>query len=100
MAGHSLLPKGEAIGRRFQSLAEQRRRHLLELYRTGRWRHYYTEDRLAAEMREAGRLIHDWKKFAEEQANAPEVEAASIAPQEPTPAARATSRQRKAKTRS
>ena len=57
MAGHGLLPKGENIGRRFQSLAEQRRHHLLELYRTGRWRHYYTEDQLALEMRDAGRLI-------------------------------------------
>jgi uncharacterized repeat protein (TIGR03809 family) len=83
MAGQALLPKGETIGRRFQSLAEERRRHLLELYRTGRWRHHYTEDQLALEMRDAGRLIDSWKKFAKEQANAPEVESAGIAPDEP-----------------
>ena len=83
MAWQSLLPKGETIGRRFQSLAEERRRHLLELYRTGRWRHYYTEDQLASEMHKTGRLIDSWKRFAEEQANAPEVEAASIVPHEP-----------------
>lgn len=77
------MPKGENIARRFQSLAERRRGYLLELYRSGRWRHCFTEDQLAFEMREAGRLINDWKKFAEEQAGAPEVGAAGIAPHEP-----------------
>jgi uncharacterized repeat protein (TIGR03809 family) len=83
MAGHGLLPKGENIGRRFQSLAEKRRRHLLELYRSGRWRHYFTEDQLASEVHAASRLIDSWKQYAEEQGEPPHVEAGGIAPEPP-----------------
>ena len=34
-------------------LAEQRRDHHFELYRSGRWKHYYTEEQFLAEMRKA-----------------------------------------------
>ena len=43
-----------------QSLAERRRQHLLELYRTGRWRRYYREDELMAQVRDSGRDIEWW----------------------------------------
>ena len=90
MAGHGLLPKGENIARQFQSLAEKRRRHLLELYRSGRWRHYFTEDQLASEVHATSRLIESWKEYAEEQGEPPHVEAGGIAPEQPD-----TSTQRK-----
>ena len=52
--------KGSDVARRWQILAERRRNHLLELYRTGRWRRYYSEDQLMAEMRDAVREIRGW----------------------------------------
>jgi uncharacterized repeat protein (TIGR03809 family) len=56
------LKRGE-IARQWRSLAERRRAHLLELHRTGRWRKYYSEDRLMAKMREVVREIEDWDRF-------------------------------------
>jgi uncharacterized repeat protein (TIGR03809 family) len=50
----------DEMARQWQSLAERRRQHLLELYRTGRWRRYYTEDSLMAQMRETVRGIEGW----------------------------------------
>jgi len=48
------------MARRWQGLAERRRKHLIEMYRTGRWRHYYTEEQLTAQMRDAVRDIGRW----------------------------------------
>ncbi|HEX2217141.1 MAG TPA: TIGR03809 family protein [Xanthobacteraceae bacterium] len=48
------------LARQWQSLAERRRAHLLELHRSGRWRRYYTEEQLTAQMREAVRSIEEW----------------------------------------
>lgn len=50
----------QEMARRWQELAERQRRHLLELYRSGRWRHYYTEEQLTAQMRDAVRSIERW----------------------------------------
>ena len=41
------------ITRRWRELAEQRRAHFIELYDTGRWKHYYTEHEFLTEMRKA-----------------------------------------------
>lgn len=51
---------GADIARRWQALAERRRRHLIDLYRSGRWRLYYTEEQLMAHMRDAVRNIEEW----------------------------------------
>jgi uncharacterized repeat protein (TIGR03809 family) len=63
------------MAKQWQLLAERRRKHLLELYRSGRWRRYYSEERLMTKMREAVRDIEDWTAVgdsAQEQA-APKV---------------------------
>ena len=52
--------RSEEMARRWQSLAERRRQHLLELYRSGRWRRYYSEDQLMAQMRDAVRGVEQW----------------------------------------
>lgn len=52
------------ITRRWRDLAEKRRAHLVELYDTGRWKHYYTEEQLVARMREAIRLTETWERLA------------------------------------
>lgn len=52
------------ITRQWRALAEQRRAHFVELYDSGRWRHYYTEEQLLARMREAIRLAETWERLA------------------------------------
>jgi uncharacterized repeat protein (TIGR03809 family) len=59
--------KPAEIARQLQSLAERRRQHLLELYRTGRWRKYYREDELMAQVRDSGRDIEWWGSRGSEQ---------------------------------
>ena len=51
------------ITRKGRELAERRRAHLAELYETGRWKHYYTQEQLAVRMREAVDLIEAWKRL-------------------------------------
>ena len=43
-----------------RTLAEKRRDHHFELYRSGRWVHYYTEENFMAEMRKAVALAERW----------------------------------------
>ena len=62
------------ITQRWRALAEQRRAHLIDLYDTGRWKHYYSEDQLLAKMRDAIRLVETW-----EQLSTPPGEAKAIA---------------------
>ena len=52
----------DAIARNWLSLVERRRAHLIELFETGRWTHYFTEAELLAELR-AVNLARD--RFAE-----------------------------------
>ena len=51
------------ITRRWRDLAEKRRAHLVELYDTGRWKHYYTQEQLLVRMREAIRLLETWERL-------------------------------------
>jgi hypothetical protein len=68
---------------RWKGLSERRRNHLLELYRSGRWRHYYaSEEALARELREVARGIADWRGLLPSETAA----AATLAP-EGSPAA-------------
>jgi uncharacterized repeat protein (TIGR03809 family) len=41
----------DAVARGWLALAERRRAHLIELFETGRWRHYFTETELLGELR-------------------------------------------------
>ena len=52
------------LTRRWRELAEKRRAHFIELYDTGRWKHYYTEEQLLARMREAIRLTETWEQLS------------------------------------
>ncbi len=52
------------ITRKWRKLAEQRRAHFIELYDTGRWKHYYTEEQLLSRMREAIRLAETWEQLS------------------------------------
>jgi len=52
------------ITRAWRDLAEKRRAHLIELYDSGRWKHYYTEEQLVVRMREAINLRDAWDRLA------------------------------------
>jgi hypothetical protein len=45
-----------AMLRKLHLLAEQRCAYFIELHQSGRWRHYYTAEQLAAQMREAAQI--------------------------------------------
>jgi len=52
------------LTRAWRDLAEKRRAYLIELYDSGRWKHYYTEEQLVARMREAINLADRWERLA------------------------------------
>jgi uncharacterized repeat protein (TIGR03809 family) len=49
---------------KWRDLAERRRAHFMELYDTGRWRHYYTPEGFAMAMRDAVRAAERWAELA------------------------------------
>jgi hypothetical protein len=53
-----------ALTARWRDLALKRRAHFIELYETGRWRHYYTEPEFAAELRKLTQMVGRWSDLA------------------------------------
>ncbi len=54
----------ERIALKWRALAEQRCVHLVDLYQSGRWKHYYTEEEFLAELRQAVAIAERWAKIA------------------------------------
>jgi uncharacterized repeat protein (TIGR03809 family) len=54
----------DRAAQKWRSLAERRQAHFVELYKTGRWRHYYTDEEFVARMREAVFAAHRWAQIA------------------------------------
>jgi uncharacterized repeat protein (TIGR03809 family) len=52
--------------RKWHALAERRRRHFVELYRSERWRRYYTEEAFASQMRDVIHNAEVWEKVLQE----------------------------------
>lgn len=52
------------IARRWRDLAERRRAYFIELYRSGRWRHYYSEEQFTSRMRDVLRAAKTWDELA------------------------------------
>ena len=52
------------ITQKWRDLAVRRRAHFIELYESGRWKHYYTEEQLLARTREAVRLAEIWEQLS------------------------------------
>jgi uncharacterized repeat protein (TIGR03809 family) len=63
-ATRQLSPAMAPAAQKWRSLAERRRAHFLDLYRTGRWKHYYTNEEFLAGLREAITLANRWAKLA------------------------------------
>ena len=75
----------EEVVRQWQALAERRREYLLDLYYSGRWRRYYREDQMLAQMRESIRHIEQWTHLCEELEGKPHVAAPPIAGEDTDP---------------
>ena len=64
---YSMLPAArnwERIALKWRNIAEQRRDHHLDLYKSGRWKHYYTDEEFLVEMRQAVAIAERWAKIA------------------------------------
>jgi len=60
----------DSLSHRWHALAERRRAHFVELYDSGRWKHYYTEEQFVIEMREAVKAAEEWERIASRAPNA------------------------------
>ena len=69
MAG-SLRTPVESV-RKWHSLAERRRRHFVELYRSERWKRYYTEEAFRSQMREVIQNVEMWEQVLHQTAGVP-----------------------------
>jgi uncharacterized repeat protein (TIGR03809 family) len=49
---------------KWRALAERRRAHFVELYRSGRWKRYYSEENFLERMREVIRASERWSEIA------------------------------------
>ena len=56
-------PYGE-VSQRWRDLADRRCAYFVELYRSGRWKHYYTEEQFLVRMREVIRAADTWALLA------------------------------------
>jgi uncharacterized repeat protein (TIGR03809 family) len=54
----------DEVAQKWRALAERRFAHFVELYESGRWRRYYSEERFLYRMREATRLSERWAQIA------------------------------------
>jgi uncharacterized repeat protein (TIGR03809 family) len=54
----------DQVAQKWRDLAERRRAHFVELYHSGRWKHYYSEEQFLLRMREAIRLAETWAMIA------------------------------------
>ena len=76
--------KWELIALKWRNLAERRRAHHVDLYKSGRWKHYYTDDEFIAEMSAANAMALRWASIAplpEEREPATEAELSADAEQ-------------------
>jgi uncharacterized repeat protein (TIGR03809 family) len=54
----------DRAAQKWRVLAERRQAHFVELYRTGRYRHYYTDEEFMLRMREAIAAVKRWAEIA------------------------------------
>jgi uncharacterized repeat protein (TIGR03809 family) len=74
----------DAFARKWHALAQRRRNHLAELYQSGEWQRYYSEERLRSHIREAVREVEHWSAMLGDQ---PAAEAAHLEAPSPNPRA-------------
>jgi uncharacterized repeat protein (TIGR03809 family) len=71
MQDRSTAFSSEQVAQRWRDLAERRRCHFIDLYESGRWKHYYTEADFVIRLREVFQAAEQWEKLASPQPAAP-----------------------------
>ena len=64
MAHWHFTPALDEVAQKWRALAERRRAHFVELYHTGRWKRYYSEEQFLLKMREAIKATDRWAQIA------------------------------------
>jgi hypothetical protein len=49
---------------KWRDLAERRRAHFIDLYKSGRWKHYYTDNEFREELGRAVAIAQRWARIA------------------------------------
>jgi uncharacterized repeat protein (TIGR03809 family) len=57
-------PRLDQIALKWHDLAQRRLDYYTELYRSGRWRHYYTQERFAVRMLDVINAARKWRDLA------------------------------------
>lgn len=68
----------DQVAQKWRRLAERRREHFVELFYSGRWKRYYSEEQFLQRMREAIRLTERWAMIAPPPAD--EIKTAEVVP--------------------
>jgi uncharacterized repeat protein (TIGR03809 family) len=63
------VARGQEIVARWCNLAEQRLEHLNELFETGRWRRYHSEQAFLENIREARAAVDIWRELLSREAS-------------------------------
>jgi len=58
------VPRFDELSRRWLELAERRLAYFSELYRSGRWRRYYTPERFAESVVDVMKAAAIWRELA------------------------------------
>ena len=58
------LPPLDSISKKWFDLAQRRLDYYVELYRSGRFRHYYTEEAMALRMLDVIKAVRQWAELA------------------------------------
>lgn len=58
------LRQFDQIAQKWRDLAERRRAYYVELYRSGRWKHYYSEEHFVVVMRDVMAVTERWEALA------------------------------------
>jgi uncharacterized repeat protein (TIGR03809 family) len=56
----------ETIAPKWRALAERRLSYYEDMYSSGRWRHYYTEERFLMRLRDVVRAVRLWRELCGE----------------------------------
>ena len=74
--GHARLVE---LSARWRDLAERRLAYYTELYRSGRWQHYYTRERFGVRMLDVIKAAKTWRELAERASGTPNLAAPQTA---------------------
>lgn len=58
------VPRFDRVVRQWRDLAERRLKHYTELYRSGRWQRYYTQEQFRLRMRDVVKAVKIWRELA------------------------------------